>query len=103
VFTKVVHFRFTIIRKATKLSTEVETYHSAIWMFVLFMSIGRDCVSELRPPTGLLLISQVIYEYGEPQWNNTYRGWPKNSEENLSQYHFVYHQASALRGWQLTI
>jgi hypothetical protein len=37
---------------------------------MLFMSIGRDCASELPPPTGLLFIPQMIYEYGEPRWNN---------------------------------
>jgi hypothetical protein len=31
----------------------------------MFMSMGWHEVSELRPPTGLLFISQVIYEYGE--------------------------------------
>jgi hypothetical protein len=32
-------------------------------------SRGWGNVSELRP-TGLLFIYQVIYEYGEPRWNN---------------------------------
>jgi hypothetical protein len=27
-----------------------------------------------RPPTGLLFISQMIYEYGEPRWNDIDRG-----------------------------
>jgi hypothetical protein len=27
------------------------------------MSTGRDYISELRPPTGLLFITQIIYEY----------------------------------------
>jgi hypothetical protein len=40
----------------------------------LFMSVGWDCVSELRPPTGLLFIHQVIYEYREPRWNDIDRG-----------------------------
>jgi hypothetical protein len=30
---------------------------------------GWDYVSELLPLTGLLFISQVILEYGEPRWN----------------------------------
>jgi hypothetical protein len=29
-----------------------------------------DYVSELRPPTGLLFVSQVIYEHGELRWND---------------------------------
>jgi hypothetical protein len=29
-----------------------------------------EYVCELRPPAGLLLISQVIYEHGEPWWND---------------------------------
>jgi hypothetical protein len=37
------------------------------------MSVGWDYVSERRPPTGLLLIPQVIYEHGEQWWNNTDR------------------------------
>jgi hypothetical protein len=31
---------------------------------LLFVSVGRDYVSELRPPVGLLFIPQLIYEYG---------------------------------------
>jgi hypothetical protein len=31
----------------------------------LFMSKGKDYVSKLRPPTGVLFINHVIYEYGE--------------------------------------
>jgi hypothetical protein len=41
---------------------------------VLFMSMGPDDVSELRPPTQLLFIPQVIYEYGQPRWNDTGKG-----------------------------
>jgi hypothetical protein len=39
-------------------------------MMMMMMSMWRDYVSELRPPTGLLFISQVIYGHGEPQWND---------------------------------
>jgi hypothetical protein len=36
-------------------------------MMVMIMLIGlEDYISELLPPTGLLLISQVIYDHAEP-------------------------------------
>jgi hypothetical protein len=38
-------------------------------MMMMIMSMGRDYVSELRPPTGLLFITQVICEHEEPWWN----------------------------------
>jgi hypothetical protein len=41
---------------------------------LLVMSMGWDHISELWPPTGLLFISQEIYEYGEPWWNDVNRG-----------------------------
>jgi hypothetical protein len=44
----------------------------------LFMSMGWDYVSELRSLTGLLFIPQMMYEYGEPRWNDMDRGKPKN-------------------------
>jgi hypothetical protein len=37
---------------------------------MMIMSMGWDDVSELRQPLGLLYIPQVIYEYGEPWWND---------------------------------
>jgi len=46
--------------------------------------------SELRPQTGLLFIPQVIYEYGQPLWNDSDRTELKNSEKNPSQCHFVH-------------
>jgi hypothetical protein len=46
---------------------------------------GRDDVSELRPPTGLLFVPQMIYEYGEPRWGDIEREKSKNLEKNLSQ------------------
>jgi hypothetical protein len=42
-------------------------------MMIMIMSMGWDYVSELRPPTGLLFIPQVIYACGEPWWNNVNR------------------------------
>jgi hypothetical protein len=38
-------------------------------MMMMIMSVGRDYVSELWPPMGLLFIPQVIYEPEEPWWN----------------------------------
>jgi hypothetical protein len=51
---------------------------------MMIMAIGRDYVSELRPPTGLLLIPQVIYEHEEPQLNNTDRGKLLTRQPELS-------------------
>jgi hypothetical protein len=36
------------------------------WYWLIMM--GRNYVSELRPPTGVLFIPQVIYEHEEPWW-----------------------------------
>jgi ACR3 family arsenite efflux pump ArsB len=41
---------------------------------VVFMSMGRDYVSELRLPTGLLFIPLAIYKHGDPWWNYIGRG-----------------------------
>jgi hypothetical protein len=35
---------------------------------------GYGYVSELRPPTDLLFILQVIYGHGAPWWNDIERG-----------------------------
>jgi hypothetical protein len=51
-----------------------------------------DHISELRPPTGLLFISQMTYMSMERRWNDIDRGKRKNSEENLSQSHYVYNK-----------
>jgi hypothetical protein len=37
---------------------------------LLFITMGRDYVPDLRPATGLLFILQFIYEKGEPRWND---------------------------------
>jgi hypothetical protein len=62
------------------------------FMFLLFMSMGRDYISELQPLTGLLFIPQ-IYEYGEPRWNDINRVKPKTLDKNLSQCHFVHYKS----------
>jgi hypothetical protein len=61
----------------------VSFYDTARFMS-LSMSMGWDYVSELRPPTGLLFIPQIIYEHGEPRWNAMDRGKPNNLEKNLT-------------------
>jgi hypothetical protein len=35
---------------------------------------GVNYVSELRQPTGILFIPQVIHEHGKPWWNSIDRG-----------------------------
>jgi hypothetical protein len=37
---------------------------------VVVMWMGRNYVSELQPPTGLLFILLMMSEYREPRWNN---------------------------------
>jgi hypothetical protein len=34
----------------------------------------------------------MIYEYGERWWDDIDRGKQKNSEKNMSQFHFVHHK-----------
>jgi hypothetical protein len=51
---------------------------------LMFMSVGRDYVSELPPPLGLLSIPQMMYECGEPRWNDTDRETSKKLENNLA-------------------
>jgi hypothetical protein len=45
---------------------------------------GEDYVSDLRPPTDLLFILQMMYESEELWWNAIDRGKPKNWKKNLS-------------------
>jgi hypothetical protein len=52
-------------------STNYEALHRTILSsLMLFVSVGCDHVSELQPPTRLLLIPYVICEHGEPRWND---------------------------------
>jgi hypothetical protein len=44
-------------------------------------------VSELRQPAGLLFVSQMVYEYGEPRWNDMDR------EIKLFQCYFFHHRS----------
>jgi hypothetical protein len=39
---------------------------------------------------GILFITQMIYEYGEPLWNDTEMERPKKQEKNLSQCQFLH-------------
>jgi hypothetical protein len=39
-------------------------------MMIMIVWIELDYVSELRPLMGLFFIPKVIYECGEPQWND---------------------------------
>jgi hypothetical protein len=55
-----------------------------------------DSVSELWPPTDLLFIPQMIYEYyeyGKLQWNDIDKGKLKKLEENLCQFHFIHRKS----------
>jgi hypothetical protein len=63
------------------------------YKIMLFMWMGRDYVSELRPQRVLLFIPQMIYEIVGQQWNDTHGGKPKNSEKNLSRFLFVHHKS----------
>jgi hypothetical protein len=62
-------------------------------LMLLFMSVGRDNVSELRPPTGLLFIPKMLYEHALPWWNDFDGRKPKNWEKDTSRCHFI-HQKS---------
>jgi hypothetical protein len=67
-------------------------FHDGVTELSSFMSMRRDYVSELRPPTSLLFIPHVIHEYGEPRWNDIERVKSRNSKKNLSQCHFAHHK-----------
>jgi hypothetical protein len=51
----------------------------------MFISMESDYVSELLPLTDVLFIPQMIYENGEPWWNDIDRGTQKKSKKTLSQ------------------
>jgi hypothetical protein len=42
---------------------------------------------DARSPAGVLFVPQMIYEYGEPRWNDIERIKSKNTEKGLSQCH----------------
>jgi hypothetical protein len=42
---------------------------------------------------GLLFISQMTYQYGEPRWNDTDREKQNNSNKSLSQCLSVHHKS----------
>jgi hypothetical protein len=44
----------------------------------MFTLMGRD-FRELWPPMDLMIILQMLYEHGEPQWNDTDRVKHKKS------------------------
>jgi hypothetical protein len=67
------------------------------FLLILFMSMGRDYVSELRTPMGLSFIPQTMHEYGQPRWNDNDRGKPKNSERDLSQCDFIHHKSQKMK------
>jgi hypothetical protein len=60
--------------RSTEARTTLIILHSTSLAENQLIDVGRDYVSELRPQTGLLLISQVIHEHGEPWWIYIDRG-----------------------------
>jgi hypothetical protein len=71
---------------------------------LLFTSVGWY-VSELRPPYSFI-IPHMIYEYGEPRWNDIGRGIRNNSKKNLSLCQFVHKPHVGWPGtvrWQLSV
>jgi hypothetical protein len=39
----------------------------------MIMLMGRDYVFKMQPPMSLLFMPQIIYEHGEPWWNDINR------------------------------
>jgi hypothetical protein len=60
----------------------------------LFTSKGRDYISGLRSPEGILFFPHMIYEYVESRWNDFDRAKPKNSKKNLAECHSVHHKCT---------
>jgi hypothetical protein len=58
------------IKRMIKLSRMRWAGHVANSLLLLFMLMGWDYVSELRPPTGPLFIHMMMYENGEPWCND---------------------------------
>jgi hypothetical protein len=56
-------------------------------------TVWKPLVYELRPPTGLFFILQVIRDCGEPRWNDIDGIKPKNSENKLSHWQFIHHKS----------
>jgi hypothetical protein len=52
--------------------------------------MGWNYIYELHPSTGVLFIPQIIYECGDPRWNDADSGKSNKSEKNQPQCHFVY-------------
>jgi hypothetical protein len=50
------------------------TFHENYIRMMIIMSMGLDYVSKLQPQMGILFIPQVIYEHGDPCWNDIDRG-----------------------------
>jgi hypothetical protein len=47
-------------------------------VLLLSMSMAWDYVSELPPPTGIVFIPEVIYDWGGPRWNGIDRENSRN-------------------------
>jgi hypothetical protein len=90
-------FSSNIIWSLPRKRTDVVT---AVKKLLLFMTIWREYVSELRILTALLFPLQMIYEYGESKWNNSDRGKPKNLERTLFQRSFSHHKFHMHRPWR---
>jgi hypothetical protein len=68
-------------------------YLSSLRLFTSTSCRWGDTVSELRPPTGLLLTPLTWYVIMDLHGAMTLTGTPKHSEKNLSQCHFLRHKS----------